>query len=271
MKTLSSIFLMVISLTFFKANAQDPVDLLMKSDKAVDKYTNLQYTFQYKERFPGGRYAVGDMDIKVIESPVKKVYVDARLPEKAKLIYIQGQNEGKIKVKKGFTINLDPYAKLLMKDSHHSLVRAGFKRTRDIIMTTYNKRKDDVDDMVQMKGSVIYDGRECWHVVLTDKKYAFVDYVVKKGDNCVKLAERLGIPEMKILELNPSVKGYFELVEGTTIKIPTSYGKVTTMYIDKEYYLALYQKVEDDKGLFCEYKTLKLNVNPKFTDADFQF
>lgn len=271
MRTLTSIFMMVFTMSFFTVKAQDPVDLLMKCDKAVAKYTKLQYTFQYKERFVGGRYAEGDMDMKVIESPVKKVYAETRKPEKARLIYIQGQNDGKIKVKKGFTLNLDPFNKLLMKDSHHPMYRAGFTRSNEIVMTTYNKRKADIADMVQIKGSVTFDGKDCWNIVITDKKYAFVDYVVKKGDNCVKLAERLGIPEMKILELNSNVSNYFDLEEGTTIKIPTSYGKITTIYLDKATYLPLYQKVEDDKGLFSEYKTLNLKLNPTFTDADFEF
>lgn len=270
MKTLTSIFMMVFTLTFFSSHAQDPVDILLKGDKAADKYTSFEYTFQYKERFADGKIKEGDLDIKVIESPIKKVAVVARKPTKAQLLWIQGQNDGKVKVKKGFTLNMDPFAKLLMADSHHPIYRAGFKRTRDILMTTYNNRKEDVKDMVQMKGSITFDGRDCHHIVMTDKKYAIVDYIVKKGDNCVKVAEKLGIPEMKILELNPSVKGYFGLVEGSTIKIPTSYGKVTTLYIDKETYLPLYQKVEDDKGLFAEYKTLNIKINPKFTDADFE-
>jgi outer membrane lipoprotein-sorting protein len=270
MKTLTSILMMVFTMTFFTSQAQDPVDILLKGDKAVDKYNTLQYDFQYKERFADGKIKEGDLSLKVVEGPIKKVAVEARKPTKATLLYIQGQNDGKVKVKKGFTLNMDPFAKLLMADTHHPIYRAGFKRTRDILMTTYNNRKEDVKEMVQMKGSITFDGRDCYHIVMTDKKYAIVDYVVKKGDNCVKIAEKLGIPEMRILELNPSVKGYFGLTEGSTIKIPTSYGKVTTLYIDKANYLPIYQKVEDEKGLFAEYKTLNLKLNPTFTDADFE-
>ena len=109
-------------------------------------------------------------------------------------------------------------------------------------MQTYRERKDDVDEMVKIKGSVTFDGKDCWHVVLTDNKYKIVNYTVKAGDNLVTIAEAKAIPEMRILELNPKVGGYFSLTAGEVIKIPTSYGKVTTMYIDKATWLPLYQK-----------------------------
>ncbi|NNE55338.1 MAG: DUF1571 domain-containing protein [Flavobacteriales bacterium] len=249
----------------------DAETLLKNSDAAVKKYTQLHYTFQYKERMRGKGIVVGEMEMKVIEGPNKLVWVDAFKPEKAQLIW--GKNaDGKVNVKKGFLkLTLAPFNNQLMKNSHHPIYRAGFQRTRDIIMQTYRERKADVNEMVKIKGSVTFDGKDCWNVVLTDSKYQIVDYVVKEGDNLVSIAEAKAIPEMRILELNPKVKGYFGLTAGETIKIPTSYGKVTTIYVDKATWLPLYQKIEDDLGLFVEYKHINLDLNPGLTDADFEW
>jgi outer membrane lipoprotein-sorting protein len=265
-KSLLLTFCAVVAFGFM--NAQPDAETLLKNaDAAVSKYNQLSYTFNYKERMRGRGIVEGDMDMKVMEGPNKMVWVQARKPEKAQLIW--GIHEGKVWVNKGIKLKLSPFNNLLMKNSHHPLYRAGFSRTRDIIMQTYRERKADVNSMVKIKGSITFDGRDCWHVVLTDDKYKIVDYTVKEGDNLVKIAEAKAIPEMRILELNPNIKGYFGLTAGEVIRIPTSYGKVTTLYVDKQTYLPLYQKVEDDLGLFTEYKHYNLNLNPGLTDADF--
>ncbi len=264
-------FFMAMSFQFNQASAQDFVSLLMKSSASVDKYNDLEFHFDYKERRPNGKIVDGSMDIKVHEGAVKKVYIDAFAPDKAKLSYIANERDGKVGVKKGIlNLKLDPLNSLLMKNSHHPIYRSGFKRTRDILMTTYNNRKEDVKTMAAMKADVTFDGRACYQIVLTDDKYGTKQYTVKAGDNLLKIAEKEGVPEIRIMELNDGINSYFDVEAGQTITIPTSYGKVTTMYIDKENYLPLYQKVEDDLGLFAEYKTTKLNLNPGFTEASFE-
>ncbi len=258
-------------LTLGLIQAQPNVEtLLQKADEAVNKHPQMTFTFKYKERMRGGRIAEGDMDLKVIEADNindKLVYTKARKPQKAQLLW--GIIPGKVWVNKGIKLKLSPTAGLLLKDSHHPIYRAGFKRTRDIIMDTYRARKADVTSMVKIVGSKTFDGRDCWHIELTDDKYAIVNYTVKAGDNLLKIAEAKAIPEMRILELNPGIKDYFDVSAGQTIKIPTSYGKKTTMYVDKETYAPLYQKVVDDLGLFTEYGHYNLNLNPGLTKEDF--
>ncbi|MCC6516216.1 MAG: DUF1571 domain-containing protein, partial [Chitinophagales bacterium] len=58
---------------------------------------------------------------------------------------------------------------------------------------------------------------------------------------------------------------------GQKLKIPSSYAKKTTLYIDKSNLLPIYHKMEDEKGIYeiYEFKDLKLGVN--LTDANFQF
>jgi LysM repeat protein len=253
-----------------QGSTQDFVSILMKSNEAVDRYSDLEYYFEYKERRPSGKIIEGKMDVRVQERPIKKVYLDVLTPDKAKLSYIANERDGKVDVKKGFlSINLAPSNSLLIENSHHPIYRSGFKRTRDILMTTYYNRKDDISSMAEIKGDVTYNGRSCYHVVLTDSKYGTKKYKVKAGDNLLKIAEKEGVPEIRIIELNDDIDDYFDIEEGLLITIPTSYGEVTTLYIDKENYLPLYQKVEDDLGLFAEYEILNLNLNPGFTASSF--
>ena len=82
------------------------------------------------------------------------------------------------------------------------------------------------------------------------------------------IGKKLAISEYKIKELNDIGD---EVKPGQVIKIPSSYAKKTTLYIDKTNYLPIYHKMEDEKGIYeiYEFKSLKLGVN--LTDADFQF
>lgn len=264
-KSLFLTFVAMIAMVSLQAQP-DPATLLKNADAAAKKYKDFTYKFEYKERFRDKGIVVGEMDVKVIETPKKYVWIRAYEPERAQLIW--GKTDDKVWVNKGLKLKLAPFNRLLMKNSHHPVYRAGFKRTVDILMVTYNNRKADISSMVKNKGSVTWDGRSCWHLVLTDNKYQIVDYTVKSGENLVTLAEAKAIPEMRIMELNPDINNYFDVEAGDVIKIPTSYGKVTTMYIDKETYLPLYQRVEDDQGLFSEYKHYGMKLNSGLTADD---
>ena len=57
--------------------------------------------------------------------------------------------------------------------------------------------------------------------------------------------------EYKIKELNDIGD---EVKPGQVIKIPSSYAKKTTLYIDKTNYLPIYHKMEDEKGIYEIYE-----------------
>lgn len=247
--------------------AQDPVELLKKFDQAVTKYTKLQYTFNYKERMKGEGIIEGDLDLYIEEGAQKKVHAVVRKPEEAKLWYREGEMGNKVMTHLGIALGM--YNKRLMKNGQHPLDRAGFMRTRDITMDTYRARKDELASAIQVKGSVTFDGRDCYHIVILDKDYGTTKYTVQAGDNLLKIAEKKAVPEMRIMELNDGISDYFDVKEGEVITIPTSYASKTTIYLDKATYLPIYQKVEDDLGLFAEYKHYNLKVNEAFPDRIF--
>ncbi|MBK7137901.1 MAG: LysM peptidoglycan-binding domain-containing protein [Bacteroidetes bacterium] len=121
-----------------------------------------------------------------------------------------------------------------------------------------------------MAGSVTYEGKDCHKIILTDPNYGFVNYTIKAGETIWKIAEAKAIPEYKVKELN-NWMDYDDMVAGKTIKIPTAYAKVTTLYIDKSNNLPIYQKMEDDKGMYETYEFKELKVNPTFTATAFDF
>lgn len=76
------------------------------------------------------------------------------------------------------------------------------------------------------------------------------------------------LDEYSLLELN-DIKSYDGVKAGQTIKVPNSLCKKIEMYIDKENYLPLYQKLYDDKGLMATYEYTNLKINPTFKPEEF--
>jgi outer membrane lipoprotein-sorting protein len=125
-----------------------------------------------------------------------------------------------------------------------------------------------MNDYVQINGEITYDSRKCWNVTLTNKEYAIESYTVKAGEDIIKIARKLRLDEYSLLELN-GIKNFDDVKAGQTIKVPNSLCKKIEMYIDKENYLPLYQKLFDDKGLMATYEYTNLKINPGFKAEEF--
>lgn len=248
--------------------AQTIEDLLEKSNAAMLALKTYSFDFYSHERFSNGKIINSHIQFKIQESP-KKIYANSIEPQKAQLIYIPSV-QSKVKVKKGFTLNLELTNGLLMKEQHQTINRAGFVRTRKVLMTSIEQRKgQDLDKFAKIMGTVTYDGKACWKIEINDPDYKIIEHTVKADETTVwKLGDKLAIPEYKIKELN-GIKD--ELTPGQKIKIPSSYAKKTTIYLDKATYLPLYQKMEDEKGMYETYEIKNLKLGVSLTDADFQF
>lgn len=260
-------FLMVFIFGTMAVAGQSLNEMIDKTLAAMGKANSISYHFLSTERFSGGKMINADVQIKYQASPLK-ILADAVKPQTARLNYIPSVST-KVGVKKGLKLSLDPYSSLLMKEQHHPLYKAGFGTVKNILETNIRMRDgQDLSKYVKIIGTVTYDNKECWKVELLVPDYKIISHTVKADETSVwKLGKKLALPEYRIKELNGIDN---ELKVGQVIKIPNAYAKKTTLYIDKSNYLPIYQKMEDDLGVYeiYEFKNLKLNV--KFTDADFE-
>ncbi|HOU46250.1 MAG TPA: LysM peptidoglycan-binding domain-containing protein, partial [Chitinophagales bacterium] len=136
--------------------------------------------------------------------------------------------------------------------------------------TSIAQRKgQDIASFVKILGSVNYDGKDCWKIEIDDPEYKIIDYTVQPNEKSVwDIGRNRAISEYKIKELNDIGD---DVKAGQKIKIPSSYAKRTTLYIDKSNYLPIYHKMEDEKGIYeiYEFKGLKLGVT--LNDDAFNF
>jgi outer membrane lipoprotein-sorting protein len=71
------------------------------------------------------------------------------------------------------------------------------------------------------------------------------------------------------MELNPWIKNFETSLAGKTIKVPTSYAKKSTIYINQTNFYPIFQEMYDDKGLYEKYEYSGLKVNPVFKADEF--
>ncbi|MCB0507040.1 MAG: DUF1571 domain-containing protein [Chitinophagales bacterium] len=249
--------------------AQSVNDLVPKVMAAMGTKQGMTYHFYAQERMHNGKYSQSDVEFTVIPSPLR-IFAVAHKPQSAQLIYNAAVSKD-VRVKKGFKLNLSPTNSLLMKGVHNPITRAGFAQIKHILQTNINNHKgQNLETFVDIEGTVVYDGKQCWKVVIKDPDYKITTYKVTASDKTVwDIGQKLAVSEYKIMELNNIDDD--DIDAGDVIKVPSSYAKVTTLYVDKSNYLPIYHKMEDEKGIYeiYEFKELKLGVN--LTDANFQF
>lgn len=268
MKKITSI-LLTASLVLLSRGlfAESAVDIMKKSLDAMGAQKTMTYHFYAQERMDDGKYSKSDVEFKVQAAPTVRIYANAHLPQSAQLIFEPAKSP-KVHVKKGLTINLAPTSGLLMKGVHNPVTRAGFGQIKKILEMSIDQRKgQNYADFVKLDGIVNYDGRDCYKIELNDPDYKIIPYTVAAGQSTVwDIGNARAISEYKIKELN-SIGD--DVKVGQQLKIPSSYAKKTTLYIDKTTYLPIYHKMEDEKGIYeiYEFKDLKLGV--ALGDSDF--
>ena len=258
----------LVSLTF----AQDVNDITKKVLDACGKANHITYDFYSAERFVGNKIINAEVKIRFQSSPLK-VYADATKPQKAILVYVPSENP-KVHVKKGLKIRLALDSKLIMKEQHHTLDNAGFATFKRIIEQSIKDKGLNVNspalkDFVVYKGETTFDGKKCWMVDIIDKDYKVVNYTVPASIKTIwELGKRLSVPEYTVQQMNDLKSN--DLTTGQVLKVPSSYAKRTTVYIDQHSYLPIYQKMYDNDGVFEEYQFKNVKTNVKFTAGDFQ-
>jgi len=270
-RLLTALLTVLLFASNVSAQEIDKHEMFRKMMATIDGIKTLSFKLDKTERIKG-KMMPGSQDVKLNVSPFK-VYLKVHVPNQgAEVLYIEGQNKGNAKVNPNafpyMTLNLDPNGDILRKDQHHSVKELGFKYTGDLLNFVYNKYKSKMNDYVTINGDVTYDGRKCLNVTLMNKEYAIENYTVLAGEDIMKIARKLRLDEYGLLELN-NIKGFDDVKAGQVIKVPNSLCKQIEMYIDKETYLPLYQKLFDEKGLMATYAYSNLKLNPTFKPEEF--
>jgi len=255
------------------AQTKEPYDgkaIASKMIKSIKEVQGLKYNLKITERGRKG-YNYYESAVKLNRKP-RKLYIYIKGIE---VLWTTGTNNGKALVKPNsfpyINLNLDPMGTLMRQHQHHTINEMGFDYFGGIIEYCAQKLGDKVDQYFFIEGEERYNNRPCYKLVINNKDFAITTYTVTSDDESITtIARKLFVSEYMIVELNPKLKDYFDILKkGQVVRVPNWYAKFVIVYIDQLYHLPVGVKVYDDKGLFEEYNYFFLQVNPKFEENEF--
>lgn len=252
------------------AMAQSATEIVNKMITSISAGKTFEYTMKQSERIDGKMYN-NTIFTKVNESP-KKVFIDNIEGDNkgVQVLYVKGERDDKALVNKLFGIKLSPFNSLIRKNQHHTILESGFGLLLSSIKNAKARATAEgkFNEVFQYAGTVTFDGKSCYKLVLNDPTFTYVNYTISNGESLYSIAMKKQVCEQLIIEKN-NLSGFGAAKSGNTILIPSSYAKKTVLYIDKATNYPIYQEMYDDKGLFEKYEFYGLKVNPSFTTTDF--
>jgi hypothetical protein len=267
--------LLFICCLFFSGNinAQEKQlnakDVVFKMIKSIDDLERLKYSLKIVERGKKG-FNHYESSVKLCRKP-RKIYLYIKGIE---LLWVNGWNNNKAYVKPNFfpyiNLSLDPLGYLMRQDQHHTLNEMGVDYFGSVIEYIALKYGDKFDNYFKLEGIERINNRPCYKIIIDNKDFAYESYTVGDHESITSIARKLHISEYMILEVNPKLNDYFDILKkGQVLKVPNAYAKHVTLYVDELYFLPISVKILDDKGLYEQYDYHFLQVNPKIDDAEF--
>lgn len=263
------IYLFLSSLGFSQKQTLSTKDLVVKMLKSIDEVKCFKYNLKITECGKKG-YNHYESAVKLNRSP-RKIYLYIKGIE---VLWLNNWNNNKAYVKPNsfpyVNLSLDPLGSLMRQDQHHTINEMGFDYFGSIVNYMVLKVNDKFDQYFKQDTEERYNNRPCYKITINNKDYGYENYTVGHNESITSIARKLHISEYKILEVNPKLNDYFDILKkGQVLKVPNAYAKDVTLYIDQLYFLPIGVKVSDDKGLFEQYDYFFLQVNPKIDDAEF--
>lgn len=244
-------------------------EIVFKMIKSINDLERLKYSLKIIERGKKG-FNHYESSVKLNRKP-RKIYLYIKGIE---LLWVAGWNNNKAYVKPNsfpyVNLSLDPLGYLMRQDQHHTLNEMGVDYFASIIEYIAIKNLDKFDSFFKFEGEERVNNRPCYKIIIDNKDFGYENYTVGDHENITTIARKLHISEYMILEVNPKLNDYFDILKkGQVLKVPNAYAKHVTLYIDQLYFLPISIKILDDKGLFEQYDYHFLQVNPKISDEEF--
>ncbi|MES2566174.1 MAG: DUF1571 domain-containing protein [Bacteroidota bacterium] len=238
--------------------------------KSINELERLKYSLKIIERGKKG-FNHYESSVKLNRTP-RKIYLYIKGIE---LLWVSGWNNNKAYVKPNsfpyVNLSLDPLGYLMRQDQHHTLNEMGVDYFASIIEYIALKNIDKFDSFFKYEGEEKVNNRPCYKIIIDNKDFGYENYTVGDYESITSIARKLHISEYMILEVNPKLHDYFDILKkGQVLKVPNAYAKHVTLYIDQFYFLPISIKILDDKGLYEQYDYHFLQVNPKIDDEEFK-
>jgi outer membrane lipoprotein-sorting protein len=278
-KVILLISVLFITAAAFSKPTNEAKVIIEKMLVSIDKLKTLSYTMKGWERLNDGKDQYSEIDAKLNVKP-QKIYIHSKAePNKGvQIIYNEEFYGKKAYVNAGKFIpnlKLEPFSSRMRDKQHHTILNTGFSTLGNIIKNALQRaekeaKQEDFDKFLKYEGEITWNNINCYKITITDPTFSYINYTVKEGDDVESLERSKFICGYLIIDKNENVKDFWSLKSGMVIKIPSSYAKKTTLYIDKNTMLPIYQVMSDESKQFEKYEFYNVKVNPTFKETDFK-
>jgi len=240
---------------------------------AIESTQYFECDFHSEERF-ADRNHKNQLELKVSTQP-KKFYLKAVYPnEGAEILYNPAIFKNKVYINPNMflvpNVKLKPTHSILLDNQHHAINNIGFDFFKDVVKNALERAGEQIEEVFSVKGSIEWNNRTCYVLEINDPTANVKTYTVQENEDIFNISFKLKISEYSIIELNENVETFWDVKRGMNITVPTSYSPKSTIYIDKETYLPIYQLMEDEKGLFERYEFRNLKIKSSFAENEFE-
>lgn len=250
------------------AISDTPQAVLQKTFTSVSNIHSLSYKLSNTERIDD-KLLTGEQFVQLSLKPFRCYLYFINPSQGSKALYVEGTNNNElIYAPNGFpytNLSLDPNGSLARKNNHHSIFEVGFGYITSILKYSCSKS----NTVISIGSDIIWENQHCYTLIIENPLYGYTNYTVKKGENILSIARKLYVSEYHIMKLNSFIDSFNDVNEDQTIRVPNMYAKKIELYINKQHYLPLVQKIYDDKGLYEKYEYYDLKINPNLPSGIF--
>ncbi len=239
----------------------------------LDSIKNIKtqrYDVKATERIEG-RLHISESHVKVNYYP-KKIYFQS--PTKGvELLWVEGTNKGNATVRSNtlplVNLDLDPLGSIIRKNQHHTIFDLGTPFIGSVIANTIVKAPKDFDTHFKYAGTLVWNGIDCYQLIIDYPEYKYLEYTVKKGETVTSVAHKFSTSDYKIRAKNELSSYFGTIKEGKKLSIPVPYSNKVILFIDKKTFLPINIKVYDEEGLYEAYEFSNMHVNKPFSADEF--
>ena len=242
--------------------------LTARMGAAIEGLKYLRCTVKAQERIEGSIQQARSI-MKIGYKPLR-IYIKNQ--KGVEVLWAAGQNNGDAWVNPAafpyVTLSLDPNARLMRSNQHHTVLQAGFGTISDLLRTTGLRQDLSFSRSFKYVGDSTVQGRPN-HVLRSDyPQFRYVSYKAGRNETIASVAERFGCGEFRIVERNGLSIGD-KIPAGKMLQVPNAYGRRTVVCIDAKTYLPTVVQVNDDKGLFEKFEFFDVVPNQPIPAEEF--
>ncbi|MEM8894781.1 MAG: DUF1571 domain-containing protein [Bacteroidota bacterium] len=243
-------YIIIASVVQVRAQAVEPIDphsIIQASIQQSRAVNSAAYTLENTERIDG-KWLSGTQEIRYRNQPLQ-VCMNFVHPAPGTMVTFDEivDPERLVYDPAGFPfmkIDLDPMGSMARNSNHHTIYETGFDHFAELIATMY-----DQHEAMSLKENP-HSSAYRLQLIASDQT---TEYVVNADESTRSLAKRIGVSEYRIVELNEKVKGYGELKEGLTLRLPIAYAHELIVEIDKRTLLPTTLTLNDELGMLAYY------------------